>query len=84
MTYNASIKSKWKTVTITAFVDVEVTMKRDDGQELVLSSSGTNVMEGRGSISYDSAGAALDLATQDCVKKFFADPKFRGFLTKQF
>jgi hypothetical protein len=82
-TYNVAIKSKWKTVTMTAFVDLEVTMKRDDGQELVVACSGTSLLDSKGSISYDSAGTALDQATQDCVKKFFADQKFRSFLTKQ-
>lgn len=82
-TYNVAIKSKWKSVTMTAYVEVEVNLKRDDGQELIVPCSGTSFLEGKGSISYDSAGTALDQATQDCVKKFFADPKFRGFLTKQ-
>ena len=82
-TYNVAIKSKWKTVTMTAFVDLEVTMKRDDGQELVVPCSGTSLLDSKGSISYDSAGTALDQATQDCVKKFFADQKFRSFLAKQ-
>lgn len=81
-TYNVSIKTAWSKVAMTGFVDVELTLKRDDGQELILMASGTNEAVSKGSISYDSAGSVLDLATQECVKNFFANPKFHEFLKK--
>jgi hypothetical protein len=82
LTYNVGIHSKWKTVTMTGYVEVEVLLVRDDGQELRIACAANDVLESRGSISYDSSGAALDIATQACVKKLFADEEFRKFMIK--
>ncbi|MCM2258068.1 MAG: hypothetical protein NDJ94_20740 [Vicinamibacteria bacterium] len=83
LTYATDMKSHWSTVEANGTVEVMVTLAHRNGKTETITVRGTNRAEGKGSMGTDSMVNTLDVALQECVKAFLADPRFVAMLKEQ-
>lgn len=79
LTYAMNIKTGWSTVTMSADVDVEVTLTPRNGESVTFVVQGRNVVEGK-VIGYEMVAEILDRALQECVSNFLQHESFLALL----